>query len=51
MVSIKKIEEYHQHLAKLPFEEKVKILVRLQEIVKGFPSSSKKKMLSGKYNI
>lgn len=36
-------EEYHQHLARLPFEEKIKILVRLQEIAKGFPSFSKKK--------
>ncbi len=39
-------EEYHQHLAKLPFEEKIKILVRLQEIAKGFhPFSNKKNVV------
>ncbi len=38
-------EEYHQQLAKLPFEEKIKILVRLQEIAKGFHPYSKKNIV------
>ncbi len=35
-------EEYHRELAKLPFEEKIKILVKLQKIAKGFHPYSKK---------
>jgi len=36
-------ESFHKELAKLPFEEKIKILIHLQEIANGIQTSSKKK--------
>jgi hypothetical protein len=36
-------ELFHKKLAKIPFEEKIKILVRLQEIANNIQTSSKKK--------
>ncbi len=36
-------ELFHKELAKLPFEEKIKILIHLQEIANGIQTSSKKK--------
>ena len=36
-------ELFHKELAKLPFEEKIKILIRLQKIADGIQTSSKKK--------
>ena len=39
-------ELFHRELAKLPFEEKIKILVHLQKIANGTqPSSSKKQRI------
>jgi len=35
-------KEYHKNLAKLPFEEKIKILIKLQKLAMGFPSHSNK---------
>ncbi len=36
-------ELFHIEFAKLPFEEKIKILIHLQEIANGIQTSSKKK--------
>ena len=36
-------EKFHKKLAKLPFEEKIKILVKLQKIANDIRSSSRKK--------
>lgn len=38
-----KKEEFHREQAKLPFEEKIKILVQLQKIANSIQISSKKK--------
>ncbi len=38
-------ELFHKELAKLPFEEKIKILVQLQKIANGIQTSSKKKKM------
>ena len=38
-----KKEEFHREQAKLPFEEKIKILTRLQKIANTIHTSSKKK--------
>jgi len=38
-------ELFHKELAKLPFEEKIKILVHLQKIANGIQTSSKKKKM------
>lgn len=49
---MKKIEDlfevkelFHKEQAKLPFEEKIKILVRLQKIANSIQKSSKKKQM------
>jgi len=36
-------ESFHKELAKIPFEEKIKILVRLQKIANSIQTSSKEK--------
>ena len=36
-------EEFHKKLARLPFEEKIRILVKLQKIANNIKSSSRKK--------
>ena len=36
-------ELFHKELAKLPFEEKIKILIHLQKIANGIQTSSRKK--------
>jgi len=38
-------ELFHKELARLPFEEKIKILVHLQKIANGIQTSSKKKKM------
>jgi len=38
-----KKELFHKELAKIPFEEKIKILVQLQKIANSIQASSKKK--------
>ena len=38
-----KKEEFHKKQAKLPFEEKIKILMQLQKIVNSIQKSRKKK--------
>ena len=38
-----KKELFHKELAKIPFEEKIKILVHLQKIANSIQASSKKK--------
>jgi len=40
-----KKNEFHNNQAKLPFEEKIKILVELQKIATSFPHSRHKKSL------
>lgn len=39
----KKKEEFHKEQAKLPFEEKIKILIRLQKIVNSIQKGLNKK--------
>lgn len=39
----KKKEEFHREQAKLPFEEKIKILIRLQKIVNSIQKGLNKK--------
>ncbi|NOR21809.1 MAG: hypothetical protein GQ476_03835 [Candidatus Aminicenantes bacterium] len=41
----KEKELFHKELAKLSFEEKIKILVRLQKIAQAIQPSSKKKQM------
>jgi len=36
-------ESFHRELAKMPFEEKIRILVRLQKIANGIRKASPKK--------
>jgi hypothetical protein len=41
----RKKDEFHKNQAKLPFEEKIKILVELQKIATSIPHSHSKKSL------
>ena len=38
-------EQFHQEQAKLPFEEKIKILINLQKIASGIKGKSDNKMI------
>jgi len=38
-------EQFHKEQAKLPFEEKIKILVNMQKIVSGIKGDSEKTMI------
>jgi hypothetical protein len=40
-----KKKEFHRNQAKLPFDEKIKILVKLQKIATSFPHLKNKKTL------
>ena len=36
-------DSFHKELAKIPFDEKIRILIHLQKIANSMPTSSKKK--------
>ena len=36
-------DSFHKELAKIPFDEKIKMLVRLQKVANSIPTSSRKK--------
>jgi len=38
-------DKYQKNLAELPFEKKIKILIKLQKLAMGFPSRSNKKRI------
>jgi hypothetical protein len=43
-----KKELFHKQLAQIPFEQKIRILIRLQEIADSIPTSHKKKQRAWK---
>ena len=38
---LKAVEKFHLHRAKLPFDEKIRILIGMQEVAKGWKSDTK----------
>jgi hypothetical protein len=45
---LEKKELFHKQFGQLPFEQKIRILIRLQEIADSIPKSHKKKQMSWK---